>query len=479
MKIFTAGLLTETCDLTPIPTTLTEWKVERSFSQCPSGTFFSELLTLFKDMAAEEGWETCESICASAFPPGGRTVKSVYESLRETILTDLREAMPVDGVLLQLHGAAMAFGYDDCEGDLLEHIRNITGHDIPIGIELDPHCHITEKMMRHTTLMVLYKTWLHTDMKERALELFRLFAKTLRGEIKPAMALFDCKMIDFFDESTEPMKSFLDKVCLREKEDDILSISPVHGFPLANVSAMGSKMLVITDNNVALANQVAEELGKEFCHATGKIPAVNDTEASLALAQRRSAEGEKSIPLLDFGDLAGCGFPTDSTEIIQAMLSRGMTNLAAGLMWDPMAVSLCHTVGAGTELRMRIGGKASPLSGTPLDLLVCVERIYNDYVTKTWIGEVELGDVAVVSCGKTELILVSKRVIGYGLPVFEELGILAGEKDYLLFKFTRDQDRLISIYGSSFDYRNWPCSKISRPKWPWDKKAFADHNQNY
>ena len=49
------------------------------------------------------------------------------------------------------------------------------------------------------------------------------------------------------------------------------------------------------------------------------------------------------------------------------------------------------------------------MSGTPLDLLVRAERIYNDYVTKTWIGEVELGDVAVVSCGKTELILVSKR----------------------------------------------------------------------
>ena len=61
------------------------------------------------------------------FPVGGRTVRAAYEHLRALILEDLKKAMPVDVVLLQLHGAAMAYGYDDCEGDLLEHIRAITG----------------------------------------------------------------------------------------------------------------------------------------------------------------------------------------------------------------------------------------------------------------------------------------------------------------------------------------------------------------
>ena len=59
-------------------------------------------------------------------------------------LIRLNQAMPVDGIFLQLHGAMMAHGYDDCEGDLLRHIRELVGEEIPIGIELDPHCHISQ-----------------------------------------------------------------------------------------------------------------------------------------------------------------------------------------------------------------------------------------------------------------------------------------------------------------------------------------------
>jgi microcystin degradation protein MlrC len=57
---------------------------------------------------------------------------------RDEILAELRAAMPVDGVLLGLHGAMIAYGYDDAEGDLLERVRSIVGAKVPIGVELDP-----------------------------------------------------------------------------------------------------------------------------------------------------------------------------------------------------------------------------------------------------------------------------------------------------------------------------------------------------
>jgi len=74
---------------------------------------------------------------------------------------------------------------DDCDGDLLEHIRNIVGSEIPIGVELDPHCHMTDKMLNNATAMVLYKTLRHTDIKQRAVELFNLIANTLVHRLKP------------------------------------------------------------------------------------------------------------------------------------------------------------------------------------------------------------------------------------------------------------------------------------------------------
>lgn len=469
MKLFTAGLATETSDLTPISTIEKDWKVEIPEATEDGRTIFAGLLLLFKNRAQALGWEVTESICATAFPPGGRTITSVYENLRDRILADLKQAMPVDGVLLQLHGAAMAHGYDDCEGDLLERIRHITGPDVPIGVELDPHCHLTEKMMANATILVLYKTFLHTDMEERAEELFNLFLKTVAGEIKPTMAAIDCKMIDSFDEALEPMKSFLQQVIEREKQEGILSISPVHGFPLADVIDMGSKMLVITDNNQALAKATAEELALQFFEARGQMAQYGGVDAVLDRVQPRASKGEMQIKLLEFSDLAGCGFPTDGTELISGMMARGIDNFAAAVIWDPLAVSTCIHAGEGAELMMRIGGKASALSGTPLDLRVEIKRIELNAKIDTWVGEMHLGDVVVVRSGNIELILASERVLGYNETIFDTFGIDASSKQYLVFKYTHHIDDVEFVYGGNFDYRNWNFIHIQHPKWPWDK----------
>ena len=60
---------------------------------------------------------------------GGANIEkfdSLEEEFRDEILTQLRAAMPVDGVVLGLHGAMVAHGYDDVEGDLLSKVRHVT-----------------------------------------------------------------------------------------------------------------------------------------------------------------------------------------------------------------------------------------------------------------------------------------------------------------------------------------------------------------
>lgn len=473
MKLFTAGLLTESSDLTPFATTNNDWRIECSQDERVGSTIIRDLLKLFREMAEAKGWEVAEGPCATALPPGGRIVRSVYENLRTMILDDLQQAMPVDGVLLQCHGAALAHGYDDVEGDLLEHIRNITGPDIPIGVELDPHCHLSDKMMNHATAFILYKTFLHQDCKERAVELFNLIADTLEGRVKPVMALFDCRMMDrLVDEAYEPMKSFMQLVDAREQEQGILSVSPVHGFPLAAITDMGNKMLVIADNNPKLAEKTAQELGMAFYAIRGQQSQYMDIDTALNQAQEKAAKSEKAIQLLEWSDLAGCGFPTDGTELLQAMFARDMTDVAVGFMWDPTVVSICHDVGSGAELMLRIGGKACQFSGVPMDLNVIVERIFKDAVIPTWQGNSKLGDAAVVRCGKTEIILVSKRAHGYGAESFRELGVEPNNKQYLLLKHFHDNDH-INVWGASLDLKKWPnISGITRPKWPLDENPF-------
>ena len=57
--------------------------------------------------AEEEGFELIEGSCFAA-SPAGTTNRADYESMRDEILGQLEAALPVDGLLLGLHGAMVA-----------------------------------------------------------------------------------------------------------------------------------------------------------------------------------------------------------------------------------------------------------------------------------------------------------------------------------------------------------------------------------
>ncbi len=102
--------------------------------------------------------------------PSGTCARKAYEHMRDTLLAEMKAAMPLDGVLLGMHGAFVAEGYDDVEGDILEKARKIVGDKCVIGVELDPHCHLTKKRVSLADIIILYKEYPHTDFMPRAEE---------------------------------------------------------------------------------------------------------------------------------------------------------------------------------------------------------------------------------------------------------------------------------------------------------------------
>src|SRR5690606_32871731 len=110
-----------------------------------------------------------EGSCFAA-SPAGTTNREDYETMRDEILAQMKAALPLDGVLLGLHGAMVAHGYDDVEGDIIERTRAIVGPKCVIGVELDPHCHLTLKRVQIADVIVLYKEFPHTDVVDRAEE---------------------------------------------------------------------------------------------------------------------------------------------------------------------------------------------------------------------------------------------------------------------------------------------------------------------
>ena len=137
--------------------------------------FFAAPLWAARQSGAALGWDLVEGMVAAA-QPSGTTTRHAYESLRDELLGDLKAALPVDMVLLGLHGAMVADGYDDCEGDLLARVRELVGPDVVVGAELDPHNHLTPAMVGNADLLIAFKEYPHTDALERAHELVDLCA---------------------------------------------------------------------------------------------------------------------------------------------------------------------------------------------------------------------------------------------------------------------------------------------------------------
>ena len=127
MRVFTASLATETNTFAPMPTGLDAFQTGIWY---PAGThpeamsFPAGPLWAARQRGRPLGWELVEGLVTMAHP-AGTTTRHAYETLRDRLLGELRQALPVDMVLLGLHGAMVADGYDDCEGDLLQRVRAI------------------------------------------------------------------------------------------------------------------------------------------------------------------------------------------------------------------------------------------------------------------------------------------------------------------------------------------------------------------
>lgn len=438
MKLFAASLSTETNTFSPIPTGLKSFMITRKGNYSTFPPFADSVVPFWKKMAAERGWETVESLLAGA-EPAGRTLKAVYEQYRDEIIADLKEAMPVDLVLLDLHGAMVAEGYDDCEGDLIAAVRQVVGPFVPIGVELDLHCHITPLMVEQATVIITYKEYPHTDIFDRAVELFNVTADAAMGKVKPVMALYDCRMIGLYYPTQEPMKSYVERIKQLEKEPGVLSVSLGHGFPWGDVEEVGTKTLVVTDNDPGKATSLAERLGQElYAMRDRAIPTFHTIDSGLDAAL---AIPESPVVIADVSDNPGGGAPGDATFVLKRMLERDITNAAIGCIYDPISVAMCFDAGVGATFEMRVGGKMGRMSGEPLDLMVTVTGLKAQAVQHFGIEPnqvtMPMGDCAAVQVAGIDIVLYSLRGQTFSPEVFTNVGIDPMQRHILIVKSTQ------------------------------------------
>ncbi len=486
MKVFIATLGTETNTFASLPTglkTFEETVLYRGDATQHAPSLPTEPLHVWRRRTEEHQGEVVESIAAFA-QPGGITVRKVYENLRDELLADLQAGAPFDVVLINMHGAMVADGYDDCEGDILQHAREIVGPDVVIGVELDLHCSITPQMTENADVIITYKEYPHIDAGARAEELFTICRAAAQKETKPIIAVHDCRMINMWRTPDQPTKNFVQHMKDLEGRNGILSVSFAHGFPWGDVEHASAKILVVADGDMATATKAAASLGQQVWEM--REEAQTNTLTIDEALDRAGVQSDKPVVLADVADNAGGGAPSDSTFLLRRILDRQLGNVLSGIYWDPVAVRICEEAGEGASLDLRIGGKCGPDSGDPIDLHVEVVRILENARQSFGANQAGMGTaVWLRAANNLDLVINTVRTQTFNPDAFTCLGLEPGDKDLVVVKSTQHfYAGFAPIVGEVIyvatpgaitpDFANIPFQKFTDAFWPRIENPFSD-----
>ena len=488
MRFFSAALIHETNRFSPIPASRRSYEeylfLDPSAAAPETRAAYLEKLNStapfsdFGRLARERGHQLEMGLVAAA-EPSGPTIASDYRELRDQILRQLEQALPVDGVLLFLHGAQMAVGIDDCEGDILQRVRQIAGPRVPVGVLLDLHANLSAQMLEHATILLTCKEYPHTDFGDRAVELFDMVEAAAGGGIHPVTSRVQVPMMRPFRTNFAPFRRLLQEVEVREQLDGVLSISLVHGFRLSDTKDIAANVLVVTDAARELGDEIAVELGRAFFDLRLKMPEITRSIPEVLDEALRADRGP--VVIAEPYDNPGGGFPGDSTAMLRALLDRGIDEVAVALLWDPLAVRFAVDAGEGARIPLRIGGKAGPSSGQPLDILADITCVRSD-ATQAGLGAGErwpIGESVAIHSQGIDIVLNTHRTQVMSPDCFTQHGIDPCEKRLLILKSAQhfrahfDAIAAQTLYcsgasepgGRTLDL---PFANLPRPIWPLD-----------
>ncbi|RKP47056.1 M81 family metallopeptidase [Pararobbsia silviterrae] len=485
MKCFAAGLLTETNAFVNLPTSIETFRLGHlAPGTCPLDKPLAgaELMFAAKRRAAAGEFELVEGSCYRA-TPAGLSSRAAYEEPRDAILAQIRAALPLDAVLLGLHGGMIAHGYPDAEGDLIECVRALVGPECVIGVEFDPHCLVTPKRLDASDVIVLYKEYPHTDIVEQADRLIDIVTRIVAHKVRPVASLFDCRQIDSYPTTAAPMRAFIDAIkSIEATREDVISISVVHGFVYGDSPDLSTRILVYTNDDKAAGDALATTLGHELIGLRGHTaPPLLSIDAAIDAAFDTTPD-TGPVVIADPTDNAGGGAPSDNTDILARLIARDVGGVAFGPIWDPVMVQLCLDAGVGARIPLRIGGKVATTSGIPIDATVDVIGAYRGAWQSFGASRVESGNAAGVRIGGIEIALTSMRTQAFSLELFTQLDIDPRGKRAVFVKSVNHfmahygpiASRVLHVNGGGplqRDYSKMPYRHVRRPIWPIDTDA--------
>lgn len=321
----------------------------------------------FFDAGEKFGFEVVPLIYATTGPIGTIT-KDAFDRIVGEMLDLLHDNGPWDGVLMPQHGAAVSEEFPDADGEIIKRVRDLVGPDVPIGVALDLHGNLTQKMIEHSTVTTCYLTNPHLDPRPRALVCGELVYRAATGEINPVQALeMPPVVVNIVKQFTgeEPMKGIIDDAAEASKRPRIVSTSVAQGYPYSDVEEMGMAFLAISDGDESAAHDAAKWMAQRAWERRQEF--VVDTPSPAEALKQAIANPDHPVVLMDVGDNIGGGSSADSTYILAEAQRMGVRGFLQSL-YDPEAVAECVVSGVGSDLTLKVGGKTDDMHGEPVEV---------------------------------------------------------------------------------------------------------------
>ncbi len=319
---------------------------------------------------AHPDWRIEYLRCAAA-PPGGKITDRAYAAIRAEILEGLRQG-PWDGIYLSLHGAMVGESDPLPELHLLEDIRALIGRT-PLAVSFDLHANLGPAMIDLVDIATGYKTYPHIDMDGAAALALDLLMARIENRIKPVSALVKVPGLypSFNMRTTDgPMAEMAARAKAWRARPGILEAAIFGGFAYGDSPFAGPSALVLSDGDVGLAREAAEDLAQAMTERRAAFR-VEMPKPETAIARARAAIGAqigaKPVALLDPADNPLSGGTGDTPGLFAALRAAKLDcPVVFAFFWDPPLAALCHRLGHGAEIDIRLGARLTRDFGPPI-----------------------------------------------------------------------------------------------------------------
>ena len=403
----------------------------------PAPTMLPETPGFVAAMDAAGRWEPI-GIALAMSEPNGPVEQGFFDELLGTMERRLTAALPVDGVYICAHGAALATEDDDPEGTLFELVRRIVGPEVPIVTTFDLHANVSGRMVDLIDAFIGYRTNPHLDMRERGAEAAAVLRELLGGDktervrvrlpiVPPTVTLLT---------AAGPYAEMIGLGQQRQAEMQpaIMNVSAMGGFAYADTAKNGLSVIVTAraGHRAAaerLAREIAEYGWQQRARFYPKLTALKEAVRK-ALATGR----DPSLPGLAFADVAdnpGGGGRGNTMYLLRAFSEAGVKGALFGVIYDPPLAAEAHRHGLHYNFEARFNREENTNFSEPWSAPARVAALHDgNCVGRRGIyagTRLALGPCAALEIGGITVVVVSHRVQCADPIFFEMMGLDIGK----------------------------------------------------